>query len=204
MALDGDAEVMRYLTGRARARAEVLEEWLPVMSRDAGTDGRLGYWAGIRARRLVQMPAVRARNSGVGDQSPTRIRRVVVPQPGSGGRRDAELGYRLRRDAWSHGYATEGALALLAYGFDAVGLEHGLWAQTDGTSTGWRRRAVMERIGLAFERTWVGEWNEPLPRRPSRRAWVGRPADHQSARRACRARSPMSPLARVADPWLVA
>ena len=29
MALDGDAEVMRYLTGRARARAEVLEEWLP-------------------------------------------------------------------------------------------------------------------------------------------------------------------------------
>ena len=46
MALDGDAEVMRYLTGRARARAEVLEEWLPVMSRDAGTDGSLGYWAG--------------------------------------------------------------------------------------------------------------------------------------------------------------
>ena len=21
----------------------------------------------------------------------------------------------------------------------------------------------MERIGLEFERTWVGEWNEPLP-----------------------------------------
>ena len=24
-------------------------------------------------------------------------------------------------------------------------------------------RAVMERLGLEFERTWVGEWNEPLP-----------------------------------------
>jgi RimJ/RimL family protein N-acetyltransferase len=24
-------------------------------------------------------------------------------------------------------------------------------------------RAVMERSGLVFERTWVGEWNEPLP-----------------------------------------
>ena len=29
VALDGDAEVMRYLTGRARSREEVLEEWLP-------------------------------------------------------------------------------------------------------------------------------------------------------------------------------
>jgi RimJ/RimL family protein N-acetyltransferase len=71
-----------------------------------------------------------------------------------------EVGWRLGRDAWGHGYATEGALALLAHGFDAVGLAH-VWAQTMAVNRA--SRAVMERIGLVFERTWVGAWNEPLP-----------------------------------------
>ena len=139
MALDGDAEVMRYLTGRARTPAEVLEEWLPVMSRDAGADGRLGYWAGLTDAGFVGWWCLN-------------------PAPEDPG--DAELGYRLRRDAWGQGYATEGSLALLAHGFDAVGLEH-VWAQTMAVNRA--SRVVMERIGLVFERTWVGEWNEPLP-----------------------------------------
>ena len=90
MALDGDAEVMRYLTGRARARAEVLEEWLPVMSRDTGTDGRLGYWAGLTDAGFVGWWCLN-------------------PAPEDPG--DAELGYRLSRDAWGRGYATEALLA---------------------------------------------------------------------------------------------
>jgi len=139
VALDGDAEVMRYLTGRARARAEVLEEWLPVMSRDAGTEGRLGYWAGRTGAGFVGWWCLN-------------------PAPEDPG--DAELGYRLRRDAWGHGYATEGALALLAHGFENVGLDH-VWAQTMAVNRA--SRAVMERLGLELERTWVGEWNEPLP-----------------------------------------
>ena len=138
MALDGDAEVMRYLTGRARARTEVLQEWLPVMSRDAGTDGSLGYWAGRTVAGFVGWWC-------------------LTPAPEDPG--DAELGYRLRRDAWGHGYATEGALALLAHGFENVGLDH-VWAQTMAVNRA--SRAVMERLGLEFERTWVGEWNEPL------------------------------------------
>jgi RimJ/RimL family protein N-acetyltransferase len=139
VALDGDAEVMRYLTGRARARAEVLTEWLPVMSRDAGADGRLGYWAGRTDAGFVGWWC-------------------LTPAPEDPG--EAELGYRLRRDAWGQGYATEGAVALLVHGFDAVGLEH-VWAQTMAVNRA--SRAVMERLGLRFERTWVGEWNEPLP-----------------------------------------
>ena len=67
----------------------------------------------------------------------------------------------LRRDAWGHGYAAEGALALLAHGFDAVGLAHVLGAD-DGRQPA-RPGAVLARIGLVLERTWVGEWNEPLP-----------------------------------------
>ena len=158
MALDGDAEVMRYLTGRARARAEVLEEWLPVMSRDAGPaaawgTGR-GFCSTIGHKRQFMGPKSRRLGPDAGFVGWW----CLTPAPEDPG--DAELGYRLRRDAWGHGYATEGALALLAHGFDAVGLAH-VWAQTMAVNRA--SRAVMERIGLEFERTWVGEWNEPLP-----------------------------------------
>jgi RimJ/RimL family protein N-acetyltransferase len=36
---------------------------------------------------------------------------------------DVEVGYRLCRDAWGHGFATEGATELVRFGFDALGLE---------------------------------------------------------------------------------
>jgi RimJ/RimL family protein N-acetyltransferase len=160
VALDGDAEVMRYLTGHARSRAEVLEEWLPVMSRAAGTGGRLGYWAGFALGDWFQTPAAGPEMVAMGTQRRNGFVGwwALNPSPDDPG--DAELGYRLRRDAWGHGYATEGALALLAHGFDAVGLAH-VWSQTMAVNRA--SRAVMERIGLVFERTWVGAWNEPLP-----------------------------------------
>jgi RimJ/RimL family protein N-acetyltransferase len=36
---------------------------------------------------------------------------------------DVEVGYRLRRGAWGHGYATEVATELVRYGFDSLCLE---------------------------------------------------------------------------------
>ena len=41
----------------------------------------------------------------------------------AGTSRDVEIGYWLLRDAWGRGFATEGASALRAYGFDTVGLD---------------------------------------------------------------------------------
>jgi ribosomal-protein-alanine N-acetyltransferase len=35
---------------------------------------------------------------------------------------EVEIGYRLFRDAWGQGFATEGATELVRYGFDGVGL----------------------------------------------------------------------------------
>ena len=35
---------------------------------------------------------------------------------------EVEVGYRLRPQAWGRGYATEGARALVRYGFDTLGL----------------------------------------------------------------------------------
>ncbi len=36
---------------------------------------------------------------------------------------EVEVGYRLHKSAWGHGLATEGARALVQYGFDTVGLD---------------------------------------------------------------------------------
>lgn len=57
-----------------------------------------------------------------------------------------EVGWRLARSAWGHGYATEAAGAALRFGFDRPGLEE----IVSFTSAGNRRsRAVMERIGMS-------------------------------------------------------
>ena len=59
-----------------------------------------------------------------------------------------EVGWRLAREHWGHGYATEGAWAALAIAFDDVGLA----AVVSFTAVANRRsRAVMERIGMAHD-----------------------------------------------------
>jgi RimJ/RimL family protein N-acetyltransferase len=59
-----------------------------------------------------------------------------------------ELGWRLARPAWGHGYATEAALAALEYGFDIMGLPE-IVAVTMARNL--RSRAVMRRIGMTSD-----------------------------------------------------
>ena len=56
-----------------------------------------------------------------------------------------EIGWRLARASWGHGYATEAARAVLAFGFHTVGLAE-ILALT--TATNLRSQAVMRRIGM--------------------------------------------------------
>jgi RimJ/RimL family protein N-acetyltransferase len=56
-----------------------------------------------------------------------------------------EIGWRLARPAWGHGYATEAALATLAFGFETLELPE-ILAVTTATNT--RSQAVMRRIGM--------------------------------------------------------
>lgn len=56
-----------------------------------------------------------------------------------------EVGWRLARTAWGHGYASEAARAALAYGFDHAGLTE-IVSMTTVTNT--RSQAVMRRIGM--------------------------------------------------------
>jgi RimJ/RimL family protein N-acetyltransferase len=65
-----------------------------------------------------------------------------------------EIGWRLAHDAWGRGYATEAARAVLACGFDALGLEE-IVSFTAVTNK--RSAAVMERLGMRRE----GEFDHP-------------------------------------------
>ena len=59
-----------------------------------------------------------------------------------------ELGWRLARPAWGHGYATEAGLAALWYGFGTMGLPE-VVAVTMARNA--RSQAVMRRIGMTTD-----------------------------------------------------
>ncbi len=59
-----------------------------------------------------------------------------------------EIGWRLARPAWGHGYATEAALAALEYGFDILELPE-IVAVTMASNV--RSQAVMRRIGMTSD-----------------------------------------------------
>jgi ribosomal-protein-alanine N-acetyltransferase len=56
-----------------------------------------------------------------------------------------EVGWRLARSAWGHGFATEAARAAVAYGFDVLGLDE-IVSLTVPANT--RSRHVMEKLGM--------------------------------------------------------
>ncbi|MDQ1512402.1 MAG: hypothetical protein QOC59_244 [Microbacteriaceae bacterium] len=59
-----------------------------------------------------------------------------------------EVGWRLARSAWGHGYATEAARAAVAFGFTELGLEQ-IVSFTVPANV--RSRAVMERLGMTHD-----------------------------------------------------
>jgi RimJ/RimL family protein N-acetyltransferase len=59
-----------------------------------------------------------------------------------------EIGWRLAREHWGQGYATEAARASLAYGFDALGLEEIVsFAVRENRAS----RRVMEKLGMTHD-----------------------------------------------------
>lgn len=68
-----------------------------------------------------------------------------------------EVGWRLARSAWGHGYATEAARAAVSYGYATLGLPEVL---SFTAAANVRSRAVMERIGLIRDPD--GDFEHPL------------------------------------------
>lgn len=68
-----------------------------------------------------------------------------------------EIGWRLAREYWGHGYASEGARAVLDFGFDRLALDEIVSLTAVGNQ---RSRRVMERIGMT--RTAGDDFDHPL------------------------------------------
>jgi RimJ/RimL family protein N-acetyltransferase len=82
-------------------------------------------------------------------------------RPSRGGPPDEpELGYRLRRSAWGHGYGTEGSRALIDKAFRELGARR-VYASTMTINIASRR--VMMKAGLRFVRLFFQEWPDPIP-----------------------------------------
>jgi RimJ/RimL family protein N-acetyltransferase len=132
--LDSDPAVMRYLTGgRPTPLEEVRDVVLPFWLAYHERGEHFGFWAAVEkaSGRFVGWFHFRPRPDG----------------PPAGGDADAgvELGYRLRREVWGQGYATEGSVALIRKGFTELGVER-VYAETLAVNLGSRR--VMEKAGL--------------------------------------------------------
>lgn len=146
--LDADPEVLRYITGRARSRDEVVASHAERMALAARVDG-LGYWMAFESEReddagfagLMMLPPA---------HGPDQPDDPAV----------AELGYRLPRRCWRRGLATEASRALLAHAFDTVGQQRVI-AQTMAVNAG--SRGVMTAVGMRHVRTFHPSWDDPLP-----------------------------------------
>lgn len=137
-ALDADPEVTSFINGgKPTPREAIQHEVIPGILRYYETVPGFGRWA------LVE----RATGAFLGWLS---LRRWTEGSPD-----EAVLGYRLRRAAWGHGYATEGARAVIRRAFAELGI-HRIVAHTMSVNTGSRR--VMERCGMTLVRTFYQEW----------------------------------------------
>lgn len=70
-----------------------------------------------------------------------------------------ELGYRLKRESWGQGLATEGAAALVDWGFQTAGYDT-VFAGTMAVNRGSRR--VMEKLGMTHMRTDFPLFDDPI------------------------------------------
>jgi RimJ/RimL family protein N-acetyltransferase len=125
-AQNADPEVMRYF-------ASVLDR----AASDAMVDRILAHWEqrgwGPWAAEL------RATGEFIGFMG------LLVPRFPLPGNPGVEVGWRLGRAHWGHGYATEGARAALDLGFGALGLQEIVAVTALGNR---RSLAVMQRLGL--------------------------------------------------------
>lgn len=140
--LDSDPEVMRYLTGGKPTSFDVIQrDVLPRFMEYYERSSDYGFWAALHR------------------QAGNFLGWFHLRPPYDGPPHTAEVGYRLRRDAWGFGYATEGTLALIDQAFSNLGVER-VVAFTMAVNFASRR--VMEKSGLEWVRTFYPEWADPI------------------------------------------
>ena len=129
--MNADAEVMRYFPGvLSTGESDALATRADAMFEQHGH----GLWA-VERRDTAEFIGF------------TGLAPMPTGVPGEGG---VEVGWRLARPHWGHGFASEAALAALRFGFEELGLR-GVNSITAVSNE--RSRSVMERIGMRLAGT---------------------------------------------------
>ena len=137
--LNSDPEVMAFILGRAATPDETYVEWRRRLDHQSDASRGLGYWAGF------------ADGTFVGWWSASSFE----GRPELSG-----VGYRLRRQAWGRGLATEGARRMVDQAFAVPEVEQ-VVASTMAVNTGSRR--VLEKVGFRHTDSWHERWDDPIP-----------------------------------------
>jgi RimJ/RimL family protein N-acetyltransferase len=125
-ALNRDAEVMRYYQAPLdRAQSDAFVDW----QREIFDDRGWGLWA-------VEVAGGAPFVGFVGLNVPG-FEAHFTPA--------VEVGWRLAREHWGHGYATEAGHAAIAFAFEELGLDEVVSFTTVANE---RSRRVMERLGM--------------------------------------------------------
>ena len=139
--MNADPEVMRYLSGRPETREETIAaiERVQARWRECG----YSWWSFLD----------RASGQVVGAGCIQNLRRTNTPVPDR--TCPLEIGWRLRRDRWHQGLASEAAVAMAGFAFGTLAAPE-LYAVCDpdnAASTAVMRRLGMDDVGID---TWYG------------------------------------------------
>jgi RimJ/RimL family protein N-acetyltransferase len=158
-ALDADPEVMRYITGgRPIPRDEIADVVLPGYIAAYQRWAAFGTWVAQDEEGFAGWFALKPTKDPQAETAGTTV----------------ELGYRLARDRWGRGYATEGSIALIRKAFIELNVRR-VVAQTMTVNAA--SRGVMEKAGLVYVRTFSGDWDEVIPGREQGDVWYAADRD---------------------------
>ena len=130
-ALNADPEVMRYISGRAETR----DETVAMVDRVKQRWVEFGYsWWSFIDRETGEIV-------GAGALQNLRRAATAAPDPAC----PLEIGWRLRRDHWHRGLATEAARAIVGFAFETIRAEE-LYAVCDPDNLA--SSSVMKRLGM--------------------------------------------------------
>jgi ribosomal-protein-alanine N-acetyltransferase len=126
-AINGDPEIMRYITGRPQTRDETAESIARVKSR--WEQFGFSWWSffELASGRIVGNGCIQ----------------YIAGNPAN----PIEIGWRLKKDCWHQGLASEAARSMTAFAFDTIAINE-LVAVAEPEN--WASRRVMERLGMRF------------------------------------------------------
>jgi RimJ/RimL family protein N-acetyltransferase len=139
-AMNADPEVMRHFPSPLD---RVQSDALAMRAEAAITEHGWGLWA-------VEAPLEGARPGSAASKARAFAGFIglAVPRFKAHFTPAVEVGWRLARPFWGHGYATEGARAALGFAFDELGLEQ---VVSFTAVANHRSRLVMERLGMSHD-----------------------------------------------------